>query len=62
MWVNSEFYLIWLTSIFCPKIDGLKLDFKTTLTSILDLPTSLTKGMTLKGKLMSFVVRYLENL
>lgn len=48
-----------ITSIFCPNIDCLKLDLITTFTSILDLPTSLTKGMTLNGKLMSLVVRYL---
>ena len=47
------------TSIFCPNTDGLKLDFRTTLTSILDRPTSRTNGMTLNGKLMSLVVRYL---
>ena len=47
------------TSIFCPNIDCLKLDLITTFTSILDLPTSRTNGMTLNGKLMSLVVRYL---
>lgn len=48
------------TSIFCPKMEGLKLDFRTTLTSILVLPTSRTKGITRNGKLISLVVRYLE--
>ena len=48
------------TSIFWPKIDCLKFDLITTLTSIRDLPTSLTNGMTLNGKLISFVVRYLR--
>lgn len=48
-----------LTSIFCPNRDDLKLLFKTTLTSILVRPTSLTSGITRKGRDMSFVVRYL---
>lgn len=47
------------TSIFCPNKDGLKLLLRTTLTSILVRPTSRTNGITLKGKDMSFVVRYL---
>lgn len=53
---------LWMkfTSIFWPKIDCLKFDLITTLTSIRDLPTSLTNGMTLNGKLISFVVRYLR--
>ena len=38
----------------------MKLDLTTTLTSSLDLPTSLTKGITRKGREMSFVVRYLR--
>ena len=37
----------------------MKLDLTTTLTSSLDLPTSLTRGITRKGREMSFVVRYL---
>jgi hypothetical protein len=48
------------TSIFCPSKDGLKFDFNTTFTSILVRPTSRTKGITRKGKEMSFVVRYLK--
>lgn len=50
-----------LTSIFWPSSDGLKLLFRTTFTSILVRPTSRTKGMTLNGNDMSFVVRYLED-
>lgn len=48
------------TSIFWPSKEGLKLLFRTTLTSILVRPTSRTKGITLNGKDMSFVVRYLQ--
>jgi len=48
------------TSIFCPKRLGLKLDLRTTFTSILVRPTSRTKGITRNGNEMSFVVRYLE--
>ncbi len=47
-----------LTSIFCANKEALKLDLMTTLTSNLVLPTSLTSGMTLKGREMSLVVRY----
>lgn len=48
------------TSTFWARRDGLKLLFTTTFTSILLFPTSLTKGITRNGKLMSFVVRYLQ--
>lgn len=48
------------TSIFWAKRDALKLDFITTLTSSFVLPTSRTKGITLKGREISFVVRYLR--
>lgn len=48
-----------LTSIFWASSDGLKLDLMTTLTSSLVRPTSLTKGMTRNGRMMSLVVRYL---
>ena len=53
-----------LTSTFCANSDGLKFDLTTTFTSIFDLPTSRTNGITRNGRLMSFVVRYLheENL
>ena len=59
---KEERVLLWMkfTSIFWPKIDCLKFDLITTLTSMRDLPTSLTNGMTLNGKLISFVVRYLR--
>lgn len=49
-----------LTSIFWPRRDVLKLLFSTTLTSIFVRPTSRTKGMTLNGSDISFVVRYLK--
>ena len=48
-----------LTSIFWASSEALKLDLMTTLTSSLVRPTSLTRGMTLKGRMMSLVVRYL---
>ena len=59
---KEERVFLWMkfTSIFWPKIDCLKFDLITTLTSMRDLPTSLTNGMTLNGKLISFVVRYLR--
>uniref|UniRef100_A0A336LI14 CSON011485 protein n=1 Tax=Culicoides sonorensis TaxID=179676 RepID=A0A336LI14_CULSO len=38
--------------------DGLKLDLRTILTSILVRPTSRTRGITRKGSEISFVVRY----
>lgn len=47
------------TSIFWARSEGLKLDLMTTLTSSLVRPTSLTRGMTRKGRMMSLVVRYL---
>lgn len=49
-----------LTSIFCASSEGLKLDLMTTFTSSLVRPTSLTRGMTRKGRMMSLVVRYLH--
>ena len=49
------------TSIFCPRMEGLKFDLRTTFTSIRVLPTSRTSGITRKGKLMSLVVRYLSS-
>ena len=48
------------TSIFWPRSDGLKFDFRTTFTSILVRPTSRTRGITRKGSDISFVVRYLQ--
>lgn len=48
------------TSIFWASSEDLKLDLMTTLTSSLVRPTSLTRGMTLKGRMMSLVVRYLR--
>ena len=48
------------TSIFWASNEGLKLDLITTFTSNFVRPTSLTKGITRKGKEMSFVVRYLN--
>ena len=48
-----------LISSFWASRLGLKLDLTTTLTSSLDLPTSLTRGITRKGREMSLVVRYL---
>lgn len=50
------------TSIFWPRSDGLKLLFKTHLTSIFVRPTSLTRGITLNGKFISLVVRYLKEI
>lgn len=47
------------TSTFCASSEGLKLDLTTTLTSILERPTSRTNGITRNGRLMSFVVLYL---
>lgn len=49
-----------LTSIFCARREGLKLDLITTFTSSLVRPTSRTNGMTRKGRMMSLVVRYLR--
>ena len=49
-----------LTSIFWASSEGLKLDLMTTLTSSLVRPTSRTRGMTLNGRMMSLVVRYLQ--
>lgn len=49
-----------LTSIFCARSEGLKLDLMTTLTSSFVRPTSRTSGMTRKGRMMSLVVRYLH--
>merc|ERR1719318_1563042 len=48
-----------LISNFWANRLGLKLDLTTTLTSSLERPTSLTRGITLKGREMSLVVRYL---
>lgn len=48
-----------LTSIFCASSEGLKLDLMTTFTSSLVRPTSLTRGITRNGRMMSLVVRYL---
>ncbi len=47
------------TSIFWASREALKLDLMTTLTSNLVRPTSLTRGITRKGREMSLVVRYL---
>lgn len=49
-----------LTSIFCASSEGLKLDLMTTFTSSLVRPTSLTRGITRNGRMMSLVVRYLH--
>lgn len=49
-----------LTSIFWASSEGLKLDLMTTLTSSLVRPTSLTRGITRNGRMMSLVVRYLQ--
>merc|ERR1719318_105700 len=50
-----------LISIFWASREGLKLDLTTTLTSSLALPTSLTRGITRKGREISLVVLYLIN-
>ena len=47
-------------SIFWAKSIGLNVLFITTLISILALPISLTKGITLKGREISLVVLYLK--
>lgn len=56
---GSDAFMMRLTSIFWASNDGLKLDLMTTLTSSLVRPTSLTRGMTRNGRMMSLVVRYL---
>ena len=48
-----------LASTFWASREGLKLLLMTTLTSIFWRPTSLTNGITRKGRLISFVIRYL---
>lgn len=57
-WMFVSFWT--LTSIFCASSEGLKLDLMTTFTSSLVRPTSLTRGITRNGRMMSLVVRYLH--
>lgn len=49
-----------ITSTFWASNEGLKFDLTTTFTSIFCRPTSRTRGITRNGRLMSLVVRYLE--
>lgn len=55
-----RFFFFSLTSIFWASKEGLKFDLITTFTSSLVRPTSRTSGITRKGRIMSFVVRYLQ--
>ena len=48
------------TSIFWPRRLGLKLDFRTILISSFCLPISRTKGITRKGKEISWIIRILN--
>lgn len=68
-WLRRKLLMSWmivfisfwiLTSIFCASSEGLKLDLMTTFTSSLVRPTSLTRGITRNGRMMSLVVRYLH--